>query len=77
MNESGGGGGQEAGRPGKASAKPVRGLFCPRCSGTDLAVTHCRHPCPGVRVRYRRCAKCGCRVVTRETVVKWTYPKPA
>lgn len=52
--------------------RPPRGPYCPTCHGTRLPVVRTRRPCPGVRVRYRRCADCGERVKTREVVVTAT-----
>lgn len=57
--------------PGKS--KKVRGLFCPQCQGHRLTVLYTKHPCPGVKIRYRRCAVCCCRMTTREVVVKWSH----
>lgn len=49
-----------------------KGLYCPACRGVRLTVAASRCPCPGVRVRYRRCTTCGAHLVTREIVVRVT-----
>lgn len=53
------------------SAKP-KGLFCPECRGVRLTVTDTTKPVAGVRIRYRVCSACGCKLKTREVVVKVT-----
>lgn len=55
---------------------PPRGLYCPDCRGVRLTVTDTTRPAPGVRIRYRSCSACGCKLKTREVVVR-VYPKPA
>ena len=47
-----------------------RGLFCPDCGGVRLTVVSSRRPCPGVKIRYRKCSACGVNLTTREVVIK-------
>jgi transcriptional regulator NrdR family protein len=48
---------------------PLKGLSCPECRGVRLTVYSSRRPGAGVKLRYRKCSACGCRVKTREVVV--------
>lgn len=61
----------------KAPAKTVpaailkpRGLCCPVCESTRLAVIYTTLPTAGTRIRYRRCLKCQAKVKTREVIIK-------
>jgi len=56
-------------KPEKPEKSPM-GLFCPYCHGARLAVVSVSRPCPGLKVRYRKCSACGCRLTTREVVVR-------
>jgi hypothetical protein len=53
-----------------APAGNPRGLFCPVCRGVRLTVRNTKHPCAGVRIRYRVCTACETVLSTREVVVK-------
>ena len=54
-----------------------RGLYCPSCRGVRLTVRHTKTPCPGVKVRYRKCTTCERILKTQEVVVKLiTVAKP-
>lgn len=53
-----------------------RGLFCPACLGVHLTFRRIYRPCPGVTVRYRRCADCRTKVKTKEVIVSYSYPRP-
>jgi len=53
--------------PDPTPANP-KGLFCPNCRGVRLAVTTTKRPCPGRRVRYRKCTACGTRIRTVEVI---------
>lgn len=44
------------------------GIHCPDCKSPRLRVRETLDPCPGVRVRYRRCLNCACVVRTREII---------
>lgn len=46
------------------------GLVCLHCGGTVLRVRHTYYPVPGLKVRYRVCARCGRVNRTQEVVVK-------
>lgn len=63
--------------PAPAPPKKRRGLFCPRCSSNHLPVIKTTLPCLGVRIRYHACVDCGCRIVTGEKILRWSYPIPA
>jgi transcriptional regulator NrdR family protein len=60
-----------------------KGIACPQCNAVPgqtitLDVISTRNPCPGVRVRYRKCSSCGHRFRTREVIVdgpKFANPK--
>lgn len=52
------------------------GLYCPDCRGVRLTVVSSKRPCPGVKVRYRRCSACGLRLTTREVVTQSRRMKP-
>jgi predicted nucleic acid-binding Zn-ribbon protein len=45
--------------------KVIRGFVCSTCR-TRLQVARTVNPCTGRVVRYRKCPKCGCFVVTEE-----------
>ena len=47
-----------------------KGLHCPSCGGYRLTVITTKKPCPGVKIRYRRCSACSTRLTTREVVIK-------
>ncbi len=45
-----------------------KGLYCPQCRGVRLTVVKTVLPCPGVRIRYRKCSTCNAKIKTTETV---------
>lgn len=54
-----------------------KGIYCPSCRGVRLAVYCTKRPCPGIRIRYRRCSACNTRVKTKEVVIAFVPAKPA
>lgn len=56
-------------------AKTPRGISCPTCGGVLLKVISGAKLIPGVKIRYRKCASCGSRIKTRETVLKVSAKK--
>ena len=64
------------GEPAPLAKKRPRGLFCPVCLSTRLTFRRIYRPCPGVTIRYRRCAACNVHLKTKEVLVSYTYPRP-
>jgi transcriptional regulator NrdR family protein len=52
-----------------------KGLHCPSCHGVRLTVICTKKPCPGVRVRYRKCTACGQKVTTKEIIIRVSKSK--
>jgi DNA-directed RNA polymerase subunit RPC12/RpoP len=52
--------------PGVSPTSPQRGIVCPECGSPKLRVRRTSRPTSGLKVRYRRCADCGHRLVTEE-----------